>query len=265
MAIQYFGAFPTVEYTLTKDPMDAKTVVDITRRVGIRSDFSDYINSYYKHIVTDGRPPEQYARSAYGSTLDHWILLHVNGVVDPYFDWVLDGVKFDDYLQKRYPDEVLIYDITSADQYGENFIIGETITGSVSNATAVVKDSKPDLGQIVHTTGPTFNTSTPDVITGSVSGLTANVESTVKEYAAPRYYEVVRDNGDGSKDRLIVNKGFSDTERGNLPGGTASWGTPVAIDNATYEDRINEEKREINLLNSSLVETFEEEFKKKIR
>ena len=265
MPIQYFGTFPTVEYTLTKDPMDAKTVVDITRRVGIRNDFSDYISSYYKQVVVDSRPPEQYARSAFGSTLDHWILLHINGIIDPYFDWVLDGVKFDDYIQKRYPDEVLIYDITSADQYGENFIIGETITGSESESTAVVKDSKPDLGQIVYESGPTWDTSPPDVITGSVSGLTATVESTVKEYAAPRFYEVVRDNGDGSEDRLIVDKGFSNTERENLPGGTSSWTAPVAVDNATYEDRINEENREIKLLHADLVGTFEEEFKKKIR
>jgi len=265
MAIQYFGTFPTIEYNLEKDETDAKTVVDITKRVGIRSDFSEYIGSYYKKLVTDGRRPEIYALSAYGSVLNHWILLHVNEVVDPYFDWVLDYAKFDAYIQKRYPDEVLIYDITSANQYGKNFVIGETITGSESGATAVVKDSKADLGQIVYESGPTWDASTPDIITGSVSGLTANVESTVKEYAAPRFYEVVRDNGDGSEDRLIVDKGFSNTERANLPGGTASWPAPVVVDNATYEYRINEENREIKFLNESLIETFEEEFKEKIQ
>ena len=98
-----------------------------------------------------------------------------------------------------------------------------------------------------------------------MSGLTANVESTVKEYAAPRFYEVVRDNGDGSEDRLIVDKGFSNTERANLPGGTASWPAPVVVDNATYEYRLNEENREIKFLNESLIETFEEEFKEKIQ
>ena len=126
MAIQYFGTFPTIEYNLEKDETDAKTVVDITKRVGIRSDFSEHIGSYYKKLVTDGRRPEIYALSAYGSVLNHWILLHVNEVVDPYFDWVLDYAKFDAYIQKRYPDEVLIYDITSANQYGKNFVIGET-------------------------------------------------------------------------------------------------------------------------------------------
>ena len=265
MPIQYFGAFPIVEYTLTKDSMDAKTVVDITKRVGIRSDFSDYVSSYYKHIVSDSRPPEQYARSAYGSTLDHWILLHVNGVVDPYFDWVLDGNKFNDYIQKRYPNEVLIYDISTLSPDGSIFIIGETITGSVSTATAIVKDYNPDLGQIVYENSLDPDWDLTDVITGSTSGVSADVDSTVKEFAAPRFYEVVRDNGDGSVDRLVVDKGFNDVERAKLPGGISSWAAPIAIDNVTYEDRLNEEKREINLLNTNLVETFEEDFKKKIR
>ena len=57
MAIQYFGTFPTIEYNLEKDETDAKTVVDITKRVGIRSDFSEHIGSYYKKLVTDGRRP----------------------------------------------------------------------------------------------------------------------------------------------------------------------------------------------------------------
>ena len=348
MAIQYFGTFPTVEYTLTKDPTDAKTVVDITKRVGIRNDFSEYISSYYKHVVTDGRRPELYALSAYGSILDHWILLHVNGVVDPYFDWVLDYAKFDAYMQKKYPDEVLIYDITTISPDGKFFIIGETITGSPSGDTATVKDSNPDLGQIVYTNGPDWKTSaktfdgvddvdpstdritvtghglvtnnlvvyttgvdivegltsgttyyairidddtlslsltlsgsvialtadggsgnhllTPiDVITGSESGASATFESTVKEYAAPKFYEVVRDNGDGSEDRLNVSRGFSDAERAKLPGGISSWVAPVAIDNATYEYRLNEENREVKMLNPGLIESFEEDFKDKIQ
>ena len=266
MAIQYFGTFPTVEYTLTKDPTDAKTVVDITKRVGIRNDFSEYISSYYKHVVTDGRRPELYALSAYGSILDHWILLHVNGVVDPYFDWVLDYAKFDAYMQKKYPDEVLIYDITTISPDGKFFIIGETITGSQSSATAIVKDSNPDLGQIVYESGPNWAVTAPvDVITGSESGASATIESTVKEYAAPKFYEVVRDNGDGSEDRLNVSRGFSDAERAKLPGGISSWVAPVAIDNATYEYRLNEDNREVKMLNPGLIESFEEDFKDKIQ
>ena len=58
---------------------------------------------------------------------------------------------------------------------------------------------------------------------------------------------------------------FSNTERANLPGGTASWPAPVVVDNATYEYRLNEENREIKFLNESLIETFEEEFKEKIQ
>ena len=53
MAIQYFGTFPTIEYNLEKDETDAKTVVDITKRVGIRSDFSEHIGSYYKTIYAE--------------------------------------------------------------------------------------------------------------------------------------------------------------------------------------------------------------------
>ena len=269
MPLQYFKAFPIIDYTLTNDSSDAKSIVDITKRIGIREDFKSSVNSYYRESVSDSQTPEQVSLSAYNNPYNHWILMHTNSVVDPYFDWVLDGKKFDDYILKKYPDNVLILAET-----GNNFIVGETITGTISGTTAIVKDSQVDLGQIVYesASGPWTTSPSPETVRGSLSTeigsstlLEVTIQSTVKEYAAPKFYEVVRDNEDGTESRLIVNKGFTTDQREALPGGTGSWDVPIAVDNATYESRINEENRIIKILNPELVEMFEEEFEEKIQ
>ena len=262
MSIQYFKEFPVVQYGFTDDPDDTKGVTDITKRVGIRRDFAKYVNSYYTEDIPDGSTPEQVALDVYGSPYDHWILLHCNNVVDPYFDWVLDAQKFDIYIQKKYPDEVMVLTQTK-----DNYIVGETITGSISGATAIVKSCNPELGQITYesSSSTAWDTSTPDTIVGSVSNLQVTIESYGKEFAAAKFYEVVRTNSDGTEDRLIVDKGFTNAQRELLPGGINSWAAPVAVDNASFESRLNEENRKVKILQPELVELFENEFKEKIQ
>jgi hypothetical protein len=65
----------------------------------------DYLNEYkkfYNYVVKEGERPDIIAFREYGdSTLD-WIIYTINGIVDPYEDWVLDNKNFISYLENKY-------------------------------------------------------------------------------------------------------------------------------------------------------------------
>ena len=83
MAIDYFGTFPKLNYDMDKDNK-TKEVTDILRRVGMRGDFDKLLPSYYKDILASNQRPEIASYLTYGDIFSHWILLHLNRVVDPY-------------------------------------------------------------------------------------------------------------------------------------------------------------------------------------
>ena len=43
------------------------------------------------------------AHQAYDRSDKHWILMHINNVIDPYHDWVIDYNTLEEYVLKRYP------------------------------------------------------------------------------------------------------------------------------------------------------------------
>ena len=67
----------------------------------IKSYLQDY-NKFYTHVVKNGERPDTLAYDIYNDSSLDWIILLVNGIVDPYKDWVMDEKQFISYLQKKY-------------------------------------------------------------------------------------------------------------------------------------------------------------------
>lgn len=90
-----FGYFGTVQY-------DGATIVDI---------FHDY-NKFYKNIsqkynmkeysIKNSPRPELLSYQLYGSTEYYWVLLMVNEIYDPYYDWVMSDQAVFEYTQQKY-------------------------------------------------------------------------------------------------------------------------------------------------------------------
>ena len=114
MPVKYFDSFPKIEYKMGED--DTTLATDVTRRVGIRKDFTKLISSYYKHVLTTEDRPEVVADIAYDRSDRHWILLHANEVVDPYHDWIKTANELEEYVDARYPNRYIQTDVAfSAD------------------------------------------------------------------------------------------------------------------------------------------------------
>ena len=84
--MEYFGTFPTTEYDIGKDNK-TRTVTNIMKRVGIRGDFTKFLPTYYKRVLSIDQRPEIAADHIYGEAKHHWILMHMNKTVAPYYDF----------------------------------------------------------------------------------------------------------------------------------------------------------------------------------
>ena len=105
--MEYFSTFPTTEYDMGKDGK-TRTVANIMRRVGIRGDFLKLLPTYYKQVLTTDQRPEMAADHLYGEAKNHWVLMHLNKTIDPYYDWVIPYKEMDSYINIKYPNKVIL-------------------------------------------------------------------------------------------------------------------------------------------------------------
>lgn len=128
----YFSKFPYLIYSLD----DGKTrfyIRDIFRRVkidqvGIKDDLA-----YYDYIIRDGDTPEILADKIYNNPLFHWIILLVNEIIDPRWDWPLPENILYNYIVDKYGLEA----IGDAHHYvnADGYVVNSTVPGAtpVSN------------------------------------------------------------------------------------------------------------------------------------
>ena len=126
---KYFESFPRIDYQMKKGDTP-KRITDITRRVGFRKDFLEYVSDYYKEVLSSANRPEMLASSAYRDSYKNWILMMANDVVDPYHDWVKDYAAFEEYVDKRYPNRFGLIRATSNysdTPMNEDYVIGPLV------------------------------------------------------------------------------------------------------------------------------------------
>ena len=95
MADKYFKNFPIVQYGETK-------VRNIILKARFAKNLLDLSDSYYPFTVREGQSITEVAFDYYGSIDYVWLIIAANDIVDPYYDWPLDQVQFDNYIIKKY-------------------------------------------------------------------------------------------------------------------------------------------------------------------
>ena len=257
MAINYFGTFPKLNYDMDKDNK-TKEVTDILRRVGMRGDFDKLLPSYYKDILASNQRPEIASYLTYGDIFSHWILLHLNRVVDPYHDWVMEERVLHEFIDLKYPNNCLLLESShhSDGTYGEVldpsakrfFVKGEVIKEYDADGTLVdsdvgvgtVVDFDATLIQITYKLSDktkTFNVGS--YVKGDDSGAVGRIATggVTTERLGVHHYE--------SSDGIIVGRSHSGAS---------------AITNETFEVSENDKKREILILNTDYISAFESNF-----
>ena len=100
----YFSNFPLTYYVLNNsNKNDVKIVTDITKRFTIKNLLGKFYNTaFYEYYVKDGERPDVIASVYYEDERLDWLVLLVNEIYDPYFEWPLFAEDFNKYLISKY-------------------------------------------------------------------------------------------------------------------------------------------------------------------
>jgi len=113
MATNFFENFPRLAYTLD-DGDSEQVVVDIFKRAILSKEFLDN-NSYFElYEVLEGETPEQFAYRYYGTEDLHWLVLLVNDISDPRFDWPMSSANLYKHIVGKYGTDQDVFTINKA-------------------------------------------------------------------------------------------------------------------------------------------------------
>ena len=99
---RYFKYFPKTFYSPDVDSDGLDSVTNIISRFSIASNLIDNTNMFYSYDVQDTDTPEIIAHKIYGSSERHWIVLSLNQIIDPQWDWPLNQDNFIKYVDQKY-------------------------------------------------------------------------------------------------------------------------------------------------------------------
>ena len=155
----FFSKFPLLAYTLD-NTSTYQLVPDILRRVKFSDQLKNNDAFFDKYDVRDGETPEILADKFYGDSTFHWIILMVNDIIDPRFDWPMDFNMLNEYCSGKYGKNQ-VYHIHHYANQAEYVINGYRMLqpgSTISNPISLVVQSSGTFSSpIVSQNAPTNN------------------------------------------------------------------------------------------------------------
>jgi len=97
---KYFKYFPKSIYST--DSVLVDVVTNIVARYAFQQSFKDNTSVFYDYDIQDSDTPEIIASKFYNSPERHWVVLMMNNIVDPQFDWPLKQDTLIKYINSKY-------------------------------------------------------------------------------------------------------------------------------------------------------------------
>jgi hypothetical protein len=172
---RYFQSFPTISY----DVYGNGNPIAI-RNVFFRLKIIDAVRQntliYYPYFVKEGETPEMISYKYYKDSNMHWLVMLVNQVIDPIFDWPLTELSFQNYIAAKYGS------IGAAQSLIDHYTLTVTSVDSASGDTTVTTTTI-DLTTFNNTPEFTFQeVNLQDGTTVQITTTTAIVFAFDKEY-----------------------------------------------------------------------------------
>ncbi len=96
--MRYFRNFPEIQYKFGNKEVYSKDVF-------LRFSFLEYIKDkdfvFEPYLIQEGDRPDIVAEKVYGNANLHWVVMFVNGTVDP-LDWLASSRTMTEYVKERY-------------------------------------------------------------------------------------------------------------------------------------------------------------------
>ena len=129
--------------------VDGSGNVDILKNLTAKAKVSDELLNnagFYQTVeIVDGERPDHLSQRLYNTSVYHWTFLLLNPQIKNIWDdWPMSASQLVEYCTNKY--QYLAAD--TDESLVDKFIVGETVTGSVSGATGIVKEIHVNLGYV---------------------------------------------------------------------------------------------------------------------
>jgi len=273
--MSYFESFPVTFYDVTK-PGDIETNViitkDIIRRVKLNSRVANSAFSYDPYDIQEGERPDTLAHQFYNSSKFAWVIMVTNEIHDLYEDWPRTERELKNMINKKYGG-MGPYAVKGTETSTGNYYSG--VNGyyyplflSIEEARNYDRLKEFSGGAHTHTFSEFPNTVfyMPDGPTRGhgTSSFDTSIYKLYKTNSGPdgiHHYEYPQASGDTTKKVITTATTYTEI----TSPGTEQTKNTDAITNRVYEERINEAKRQINILRPNLLQEFVEEFRELIK
>jgi hypothetical protein len=98
----YFNYFPKTFYSNLESSTYLDLVTNLISRASFQESLKSNLAAYYKYDIQDSDTPEIIASKIYGSPEKHWVILLLNDIIDPQYDWPLEYRTLVNYIDKKY-------------------------------------------------------------------------------------------------------------------------------------------------------------------
>lgn len=99
----YFTNLPKVGYDINGTGKDSfLSVTNIMKSVRFKPSVLEDITDYYPYYVKEGERPDIIAHAQYGNIGYAYLIMLVNDIYDPNFDWPLSAQIFEKYIINKY-------------------------------------------------------------------------------------------------------------------------------------------------------------------
>ena len=99
----YFRNIPKVKYDINgAEPNKFLNVTNIMKRISFKPSTIEDISDYYPYRVKDGERPDILSHQKYGTVAYAYLIMLINDIQDPLFDWPLSSQQFEKYLTNKY-------------------------------------------------------------------------------------------------------------------------------------------------------------------
>lgn len=229
----YFQNFPLTYYSLYDDLSNVRVVTNITARVKLSDEVKNNLSLFDEYDVKDGDTPEIIADRFYNDPQLHWIILHVNEILDARFDWPLTTDNLKKYCEGKYTN---INAVHHYEDTNGNYVNGNVFVQSSSNFANVF------VGNVITN------------ITNNGTGLVT------QKISSSNIRLMVSDGGFVTGDKITA----TSNALSNITITATSTVSGLPVTNLTYEDSVNESKRRIRILKSRYVDSIVRDFKKQL-
>ena len=98
----FFRPFPKIFYDVKRNNNNSSVLTNITARYKIRDILKQRAAIFYDYTVKEGDTPSSVAFRYYEDETLDWLILLVNDIIDPYYDWPLSYNSFIEFIKSLY-------------------------------------------------------------------------------------------------------------------------------------------------------------------